>query len=162
MKKSAITQLFLTITLVLTFLAAGCKSQTISDGTSSGASDSTENTASAGNSESSDTTNESLTEKHDASLSDLTSQTSGMISKIDNSSPTGTAEEHRTQYLDLKNEVEKLETELDRFEDSLENDYRSSNISRAYFLEKEREIENLEELLDATEEKLDFTFGMES
>ena len=133
MKKSAITQLFLTITLVLTFLAAGCKSQTISDGTSSGASNSTENTASAGNSESSDTTNESLTEKHDASLS-----------------------------LDLKNEVEKLETELDRFEDSLENDYRSSNISRAYFLEKEREIENLEELLDAAEEKLDFTFGMES
>ena len=142
MKKSAITQLFLTITLVLTFLAAGCKSQTISDGT--------------------DTANESLTEKHDASLSDLTSQTSGMISKIDNSSPTGTAEEHRTQYLDLKNEVEKLETELDRFEDSLENDYRSSNISRAYFLEKEREIENLEELLDAAEEKLEFTYGMES
>lgn len=162
MKKRTITQLFLTITLALTFLAAGCKSQTISDGTSSGASDSTENTASSGSSESSNTTNESLTEKQDDTLSDLTSRTSDMISKIDNSSPTGTVEEHRTQYLDLKNEVEKLETELDRFEDSLENDYRSSNISRAYFLEKEREIENLEELLDAAEEKLEFTYGMES
>ena len=162
MKKRTITQLFLTISLALTFLIAGCKSQAISDVTSSGASNSTENTASSGNSESSTITDESLAEKHDSSLSDLTSRTSDMISKIDNSSPTGTVEEHRTQYLDLKNDVENLETELDRFEDTLENDYRSSNISRAYFLEKEREIENLEELLDAAEEKLDFTFGMES
>lgn len=162
MKKSKITQLFLTMTLILTFLAAGCKSRTVSDGSSSGTTNSTENMASSGNSESSGTTNESLNEKHDATLSDLSSKTSDMISKVDNSSPTGTAEEHRKQYLDLKNEVEKLETELDRFEDALENDYRASNISREYFLEKEQEIENLEELLDAAEEKLDFTFGMDS
>ena len=162
MKKRTITQRFLTITLVVTFLTAGCGNQTVSDGSSSGTSNPTENTVSSGNSESTTSTDEYLTEKHDASLSDLTARTSDMISKIDNSSPTGTVEEHRTQYLDLKNEVETLETELDRFEDTLENDYRSSNISRDYYLEKESKIEDLEELLDAAEEKLDYTFGMES
>ena len=86
---------------------------------------------------------------------------SDMISKIDNSLPTGIAEEQAKQYFDLKNEAEQLEKEVEAFEDTLETAYLKSEISREYYLEKERESERLEDLLDGAEEKLDFVFGME-
>lgn len=155
------TQTLLTVTLFIMLIFSGCGDQSASEGTG------TSNPSVSGTNTSYVTDDASGTDTaanestHNETLNSLTSKVSDMISKIDNSLPTGIAEEQAKQYFDLKNEAEQLEKEVEAFEDTLETAYLKSEISREYYLEKERESERLEDLLDGAEEKLDFVFGME-
>lgn len=92
----------------------------------------------------------------------LTGEVSDTLARVDNLGiPSGTVDEQRTQYLDLKQELSELDRRIDDLDDTIERNYRDSLISRELYMKLARELEALEELIDATEEKLEFTFGID-
>lgn len=101
-------------------------------------------------------------EEFNTAIQSLTFEVSDMISRVENTMPTGTAEEQQTQFFDLKNDVEALENRLDDFDDSIEHSYKNDGITQEEYTKLEQELENLEDLLEASENKLEFTFGMDS
>lgn len=92
----------------------------------------------------------------------LTGEVSDTLSRVDNLGiPEGTLEEQRTQFLDLKEEISEVDRRIDDLDDTIEKNYRNSQISLETYKKLDRELDSLENLMDAAEDKLEFTFGME-
>ena len=98
----------------------------------------------------------------DSILQSLTSDVSETVSLMDNLMPSGTAEEQRIQFFDLKHKIEETEHQLEACDDQLENAFRNSTLPLEAYRTYGQELENLEELLDSAENKLEFSFGMDS
>lgn len=100
-------------------------------------------------------------EEFDSHIQTFTSEVSDIISRVENTMPTGTSEEQQTQFFDLKNEIEALENRLDDFDDQVEKSFNTNGITQEEYKKLEQELENLEELLESAENKLEFAFGMD-
>lgn len=63
-------------------------------------------------------------------------------------------------FFELKSEGNKIEEELDYYEEELERLYREGSLTREEYRAKEREAEFLENELDQSEDTLEYAFGM--
>lgn len=65
------------------------------------------------------------------------------------------------RFFSLKRQADQIEHALENHENSLEDQYRASVISREEYRNLDREIEKLEELLDSAFDRLEITFGID-
>lgn len=81
--------------------------------------------------------------------------------KTDGAVPSGNAEEKRTQFFQLKRELDIVDDRLDAFEDYIEDMYKSGDITYDDYINKDKTLEELEDKLDASEDKLELNFGID-
>lgn len=92
----------------------------------------------------------------------LTGDVSDTISRVDTLAvPAGSVEEQREQFLNLKQEISEMDRRIDDLDDTIERNYRNSQITPEEYQKFAGELESLEELMDSTEDKLEFTYKME-
>lgn len=96
-----------------------------------------------------------------ADLSAYTASVDELVSKIDGTTPTGSVEEQRTQYFQLKDELDAIDRNLDTYEDDIENQYKKGDLTYDDYKSKDRELEALEDKLDNAEDKLEILFGID-
>lgn len=65
------------------------------------------------------------------------------------------------QFFSLKREADQIDQALENHENSLEDQYRTSTISREEYRKLDKEIEKLEETLDSAKDRLEITFGID-
>ena len=75
--------------------------------------------------------------------------------------PAGTDKEQRMQFLELQQELEKVENELDRYEDNLEMQYAAGELSRDEYKIRDMALEQLENRLDHADDQLELNFGID-
>ena len=90
----------------------------------------------------------------------LTQLVEEYAAKVKEAQPTGTDEENMSLFFELKSEGNKIEEELDYYEEELERLYREGSLTREEYRAKEREAEFLENELDQSEDTLEYAFGM--
>lgn len=81
--------------------------------------------------------------------------------KTDGAVPSGNAEEKRTQFFQLKSELDIVDDRLDAFEDYIEDMYKSGDITYDDYINKDKTLEELEDKLDASEDRLELNFGID-
>lgn len=96
-----------------------------------------------------------------ADLSTYTASVDELVNKIDGTTPTGSAEEQRTQYFQLKDELDAIDRNLDIYDDDIENQYKKGDLTYDDYKSKDRELEALEDKLDNVEDKLEILFGID-
>lgn len=94
-------------------------------------------------------------------LDSLRKAVKNTIAKIDSATPSGTVEENRTKFFDLKSELDALENELDTHENYLKAQYRQDIISYEECRSQEKELEKLENDLENAEHRLEMIFRMD-
>lgn len=117
---------------------------------------------------------ESLREKDDAkekpsisessnndTIDSLTNAVNEVTEKADSVVPADNTDEKRTQFFELKDELNTVDHRLDAFDDYIEELYKNGEISYDDYISKERMLEELEDKLDASEDKLELNFGID-
>lgn len=94
-------------------------------------------------------------------LSVLSTSIQDLEQRIENITPSGSAQEQKEQFLALKNEIDALDNELEYTEDTLESQYYANSLASSEYQEQEREIDALEDRLDNCEDRLEFIFKMD-
>lgn len=94
-------------------------------------------------------------------IESLTKEVDEVIGKADSAVPSGNTDEKRTQFFQLKDELDAVDRRLDKFDDYIESLYKSGEIQYDDYRNKERTLEELEDKLDASEDKLEFNFGID-
>ncbi len=94
-------------------------------------------------------------------IEDLATEVNAYVEKAKNAVPDADESKKMDQFLELKKEEERLERELDWYEDDLEAQYRNGTLSQDEFRTLDREAELLEDQLDSAEDALEFTFGFD-
>lgn len=94
-------------------------------------------------------------------LDSLRKAVEDVIAKVNSATPSGTIEENRTKFFDLKSELDALENELDSHEDYLEAQYRQNLISYEECRSQEKELEKLENNLENAEDRLEIAFRID-
>lgn len=112
--------------------------------------------ASSENVASADTT--SASEEND-NLDSLTKAVDDAVKKADTTSANGTKEENQNKFFELKGVLQDVENRLERYEDSIEREYRQGDLSYDKARDTEIKIERLEEQLDNAEDSLEYKFG---
>lgn len=74
---------------------------------------------------------------------------------------SGTAEENRTSYMAIDQEMELIEEQIDQYEDGTETNYYEGTITQAEYQEKEYQLEQLENRLDAAKATLELKYGID-
>lgn len=97
----------------------------------------------------------------DETLESLEKAVKNIIAKIDSATPSGTVEENRTKFFDLKSELDALENELDSHENYLEAQYRQDIITYEECRSQEKELEKLENDLENAEDCLEMKFRID-
>lgn len=97
----------------------------------------------------------------DETLESLEKTVKNIIAKVDSATPSGTVEENRTKFFDLKSELDTLENELDSHEDYLETQYNQDLISYEEYRAQEKELEKLENDLENAEDRLEMKFRID-
>ena len=92
----------------------------------------------------------------------LTGDVSDTITRVDTLGiPNGSDKDQRELFQNLKQEISEMERRIDDLDDTLEQNYRNSQISLDDYRKLAGELESLDDLMDSVENKLEFTFGME-
>ena len=116
------------------------------------------------NSESTDNSaNSSNTISNEAAsdtIESLTSAVEEVTSKADSATPSGNTEESRTQFFNLKDELDLVERRLDTYDDYIKAQYKQGNLSYEDYRNQEQALEDIEDKLDASEDRLERTFGI--
>lgn len=94
-------------------------------------------------------------------LSALSELVQDLETRIQDTTPTGSAQEQQEQFFNLKGEIDLVEQELDALEDDLEAQYRSGSLDASAYQDSDRQIETLEDQLDQCEDQLELIFGIE-
>lgn len=110
------------------------------------------------------TTNEGENLNKDASVDtvdSLTKEVERVVKKADATTPSKDKEKKKTEFLQLKEELDAVEDRIDAYEDYVESQYRQGDITYEEYKSKERELEALEDKLDKWEDKLERKYGLE-
>lgn len=94
-------------------------------------------------------------------IESLTRAVDEVTKKADSAVPSGNTDEKRTQFFELKDELDIVDHRLDTYDDYIENLYKRGEISYDDYKSQERQLEELEDKLDASEDKLEFNFGID-
>lgn len=106
---------------------------------------------------------ESTTEPIDSKEWDqLTASITTILKKVQETIPTGTNSEQMTQFLALNQEIETLENQLDVYEDQIEVQFQSNQITANQFRTTDNEIEALENQLNQAEDILERVFQLDN
>ena len=98
-------------------------------------------------------------EKSEDTLDSLKEAVSTAVKEADKAEASGSREDNQNRFFDAKGKLQEVENRLDRFEDSIESQYRQGKIDYEKARNAEIEIERLEDQLDNAEDKLEFRFG---
>lgn len=93
------------------------------------------------------------------SLDTLKKAVNEAVTKVNEVKASGTTEEDRTRFFELKQELDKLDDRLEALEDDIENKHKNENLSFEEYRSQEREIEKLEDELDHAEDRLESAYG---
>lgn len=119
----------------------------------------------AGNSgaENNDSTKETSVKTNDSedTIESLTAAVDEVTKKADSAVPSDSLDEKRSQFIELKDEINSVERRLDIYEDYIESMYKRGEISYDDYRSKDMAVEELEDKLDASEDKLEFSFGID-
>lgn len=91
----------------------------------------------------------------------LSAAISDLEQEIQNTTPTGSAQEQMEQFLALKSSLDLIDRQLDQQEDDLEAQYRAGSIDHASYWQQEQDVEALEDRLDTCEDRLESLFGID-
>lgn len=94
-------------------------------------------------------------------LSVLSELVQDLEQRIKDAAPTGSAQEQREQFYNLKGEIDLVENELDALEDDLEAQYHSGSLDASSYQDSDRQIDALEDQLDRCEDQLELIFGID-
>ena len=94
-------------------------------------------------------------------IESLTKAVDEVTAKADSATPSGSADEKRTQFFNLKDELDLVDRRLDTYDDYIESQYKQGNLSYEDYRNQERTLESMEDKLDASENKLERTFGID-
>lgn len=90
----------------------------------------------------------------------LTKDVKKVIQKADAATPSGNADEKKTKFFELKDELDLVEDRLDDYDDYIESQYKRGSLSYEDYKKQERSLSDLEDKLDVSEDKLERTFGI--
>lgn len=93
-------------------------------------------------------------------IESLTSAVDEVTAKADSATPSGNTKENRTQFLNLKDELDLVDRRLDTYDDYIEAQYKQGNLSYEDYRKQEQALEDIEDKLDASEDRLERTFGI--
>ena len=96
---------------------------------------------------------EDLDEKH----TELSGDIAAFAEKVKNSKPT---DDKLDGYFTLRKEHDKLDRELDAYEDSLESLYRKDKLKREEYRTRKKALDELDDKLDAAEDDLERAYGI--
>lgn len=96
----------------------------------------------------------------DDTLETLEQAVNDVVAKAESAQPSGSADQDRTQFFSLKDELKSVENRLDLFDDTIESQYRQGALSLDNYRSQERSLEILEDQLDMAEDRLEYAFGM--
>lgn len=109
-----------------------------------------------------DTEKPSISESsNNDTIDSLTNAVNEVTEKADSVVPADNTDEKRTQFFELKDELNTVDHRLDAFDDYIEELYKNGEISYDDYISKERMLEELEDKLDASEDKLELNFGID-
>ncbi|HIV69232.1 MAG TPA: hypothetical protein IAA32_10275 [Candidatus Butyricicoccus stercorigallinarum] len=94
-------------------------------------------------------------------LSTLSQKVTDAVAAADAATPSGSRDADRTLFMEHKMALDSLDRELDAYEDALEAQYRSGQLSFDAFRTEDIEVERLEDNLDDAEDRLEDRFGMD-
>lgn len=94
-------------------------------------------------------------------LSTLSQKVTDTVAAADAATPSGSRDADRTLFMEHKMALDSLDRELDAYEDALEAQYRSGQLSFDAFRTEDIEVERLEDNLDDAEDRLEDRFGMD-
>lgn len=118
----------------------------------------TDSTDDSGNSDTPSNTNSN--EAVSDTIESLTSAVEEVTAKADSATPSGNTKENRTQFFNLKDELDLVERRLDAYDDYIEAQYKQSNLTYEDYRNQEQALEDIEDKLDASEDRLERTFGI--
>ncbi len=81
--------------------------------------------------------------------------------RINDTNPTGSAQEQTEQFYNLKGEIELAEKDLDALEDEMDAQRRAGNLSSTDYRDREKELDALDDQLDWCEDQLELLFGID-
>lgn len=81
--------------------------------------------------------------------------------RINDTKPTGSAQEQTEQFYNLKGEIELAEKDLDALEDEMDAQRRAGSLSLTDYQNREKELDALDDQLDWCEDQLEFLFGID-
>lgn len=91
----------------------------------------------------------------------LTNDVNDAVTKAEETQPTGTTEEKRNQYFELKGKLDEIDRRADDYDDYIESQYKKGILSYDEYRTQEKALNELENKLDAAEDKLEWTFGID-
>ena len=94
-------------------------------------------------------------------MEDLSAMVDEFIVSVGSATPDINNLGNLDRFFSLKRQADQIEHALENHENSLEDQYRASVISREEYRNLDREIEKLEELLDSAFDRLEITFGID-
>ena len=109
---------------------------------------------------SADSSNTISNEAASDTIESLTSAVEEVTAKADSATPSGNKDESRTQFFNLKDELDLVERRLDTYYDYIEAQYKQGNLSYEDYRNQEQALEDIENKLDASEDRLERTFGI--
>lgn len=94
-------------------------------------------------------------------LEELSEMIDNFVVSVGSATPDINNSGNLDQFFSLKKEGDQIEHALENFENSLENQYRNSIITREEYKKADSEIDKLEESLDSACDRLEITFGID-
>lgn len=114
-----------------------------------------------GSSSSASTTEASSASKDDYDFSSYERRINAVTKKINNAKTSSNAKTNQNRFYNLKQQLDKIENDLDSLDDTFEHSYESGQMTFEVYKNRERSIEKLEDKLDLAEDALENKFGID-